>query len=68
MTHYIILRDTLMNVSTGRNRHGGGVSLYIINDLTYRIRNDLSMDLINIDILFKVWKTFVIKESSENIN
>ena len=34
------------------NRPGGGVSLYIINNLTYRIRNDLSMDLIDIDILF----------------
>ena len=34
------------------NRPGGGVSLDIINNLTYRIRNDLSMDLIDIDILF----------------
>ena len=34
------------------NRPGGVVSLYIINDLTYRIRNDLSMDLIDIDIRF----------------
>ena len=34
------------------NRPGGGVSLYIINNLTYKIRNDLSMDLIDIDILF----------------
>ena len=34
------------------NRPGGGVSLYIINNLTYRIRNNLSMDLIDIDILF----------------
>ena len=41
-----------MNVSIGKTALDGGVSLYIINNLTYRIRNDLSMDLIDIDILF----------------
>ena len=34
------------------NWHGGSVSLYIRNDITYRLRNDLSIDLIDIDILF----------------
>ena len=41
-----------MNVSTVENRPGGGVSLYIRNDLTYRIRTDLSIELIDIDIIF----------------
>ena len=41
-----------MNVSTGKTALGGGVSLYIRNDLTYRIRTDLSIELIDIDILF----------------
>ena len=41
-----------MIVSTGENRPGGGICLYIRNDLTYRMRNDLSIELIDIDIIF----------------
>ena len=52
MTHYRILRDTVMNVSTGRTALEAVVSLYIRNNLNYRIRNDLSVELINIDIIF----------------
>ena len=51
--------DTLYNIKgysnecvNRENRLGGGVRLYIIIDLTYRIRNDLSMDLIDIYIIF----------------
>ena len=51
--------DTLYNIKeychecvNRENRPGGVVSLYIRNDLTYRIRNDISIELIDIDILF----------------
>ena len=51
--------DTLYNIKgycdecvNRENRPGGVVSLYIKNDLTYRIRNDISIQLLDIYILF----------------
>ena len=51
--------DTLYNIKgyshecvNRENCPEGGVSLYIRNDLTYRIRTDLSIELIDIDIIF----------------